>query len=274
QRARPRQRRAAARARRGGPGGAPRLPLRRPAHRGDRREPEDRRRAADRGAGGDPGGGGAPARALAARPGRLERRARAARDARRPLRLGPLPGADRGGDRARARAPLRRRLRDRTAVARRRRRGSTLSDAALSSRAGSDRSEGEGDARMRAIRQLRAGLGVLLLAAFACERGSNACDGYMVGDGGAAPKKKWFVGASIDRLSNDYFAKIKQGIEARAQELGLEVSVQDARGDDATQLQQIENFTRQKVDALIVAAVNDDVPALEEAVARARAQGV
>jgi len=127
---------------------------------------------------------------------------------------------------------------------------------------------------MRAIRQLRAGLGVLLLAAFACERGPNACDGYMVGDGGAAPKKKWFVGASIDRLSNDYFAKIKQGIEARAQELGLEVSVQDARGDDATQLQQIENFTRQKVDALIVAAVNDDVPALEEAVARARAQGV
>ncbi len=126
---------------------------------------------------------------------------------------------------------------------------------------------------MRGMRRSRAVLGALLLAAVACERGPGANEGYAVGDG-AAPKKKWFVAASIDRLSNDYFAKIKQGVEARAKELGLEVSVQDARGDDATQLQQIESFIRQKVDALIVAAVNDDVPAIEEAVTRARAAGI
>ena len=123
---------------------------------------------------------------------------------------------------------------------------------------------------MGAIRHVRAGLGALLLAAFACERAPAG--GAAGGDPQA--KKRWFVGASIDRLSNDYFAKIKQGIEARAKELGLEVSVQDARGDDATQLQQIENFTRQGVDALLIAAVNDDVPALEEAVTRARAKGI
>jgi ribose transport system substrate-binding protein len=91
----------------------------------------------------------------------------------------------------------------------------------------------------------------------------------------AAPaKKRWFIGATIDRLSNDYFVKIKEGIEARARERGVEVSVQDARGDDAVQLQQVENFIRQEVDAIIIAAVNDDVPALEEAVRQARARGM
>jgi len=90
----------------------------------------------------------------------------------------------------------------------------------------------------------------------------------------AASHRRWFIGASIDRLSNDYFVKIKQGIEARAKELGLEANVQDARGDDAVQLQQVENFLRQQVDGLIIAAVNDDVPALEEAVRQARAKGM
>jgi ribose transport system substrate-binding protein len=82
------------------------------------------------------------------------------------------------------------------------------------------------------------------------------------------------IGATIDRLDNDYFVKIKQGIEARAKELGLDLSIQDARGRDDLQLQQIETFLTQKVDAIIVAAVNDDVPAIEEAVSRARAAGI
>src|SRR5262249_61075370 len=106
---------------------------------------------------------------------------------------GPLPGPDRRRDRARARAPLRDRLRRRPPAARRRERPSGLSGGALSSGAARrGRGErGEGDATMRGMRRLGAGLGALLLAAAACERS------------GAAPKKKWFVGASIDRLSND-----------------------------------------------------------------------
>jgi ABC-type sugar transport system substrate-binding protein len=90
----------------------------------------------------------------------------------------------------------------------------------------------------------------------------------------AAGGRSWRIGATIDRLDNDYFVKIKQGIEARARELGLEVSVHDARGRDDVQLQQLEVFITQKVDAIILAAVNDDVPAIEETVARATAAGI
>lgn len=109
----------------------------------------------------------------------------------------------------------------------------------------------------------------LLAALFACGR-EPAADA----SAGATPKKAWRIGASIDRLSNDYFVKIKEGIEARAKELGVEVNCQDARGDDSVQLAQIENFINQGVDAIIIAAVNDDVPALENAVREARAKGM
>ena len=125
----------------------------------------------------------------------------------------------------------------------------------------------------------RGGVGVGLLAAGALLAALSACSrepaaGASAAGASSTPKKRWFIGATIDRLSNDYFVKIKEGIEARAKELGVEVNVQDARGDDAVQLQQLENFIRQEVDAIIIAAVNDDVPALEEAVTRARAKGM
>jgi ABC-type sugar transport system substrate-binding protein len=142
------------------------------------------------------------------------------------------------------------------------------------------------------MERARGGLGLGLLAACAtlsaaaivssCSKESSSAApagavaaGAPAAAGSATPvKRRWFIGATIDRLSNDYFVKIKEGIEARAKERGVEVSVQDARGDDAEQLTQVENFIRQKVDAIIIAAVNDEVPALVEAVKQARAQGM
>ena len=85
---------------------------------------------------------------------------------------------------------------------------------------------------------------------------------------------RYTIGATIERNENDYFAKIRDGIEARGRELGLDVSMQNAQGRDDLQLQQLETFINQKVDAIIIAAVNDDVPAIEETVARARAAGI
>lgn len=139
------------------------------------------------------------------------------------------------------------------------------------------------------MERARGGVGSGLLAACAaiaaaailtsCSKepssGASATAGTTAAAGSATPeKRRWFIGASIDRLSNDYFVKIKEGIEARAKERGVEVSCQDARGDDAEQLQQLENFIRQGVDAIIIAAVNDEVPALVEAVKQARAKGM
>jgi ribose transport system substrate-binding protein len=119
-----------------------------------------------------------------------------------------------------------------------------------------------------ARRGTRFGLTLVVAAFAACGKEPGAADAAAGGG------KQWLIGASIDRLSNDYFVKIKDGIEARAKELGVTVNCQDARGDDSVQLAQIENFIRQGVDAIIIAAVNDDVPALEEAVTRARAKGM
>jgi ABC-type sugar transport system substrate-binding protein len=116
-------------------------------------------------------------------------------------------------------------------------------------------------------------LPVLFAAAFlACTACSE--DAAEAGKAGGAGARRFAVGATIDRLDNDYFVKIKQGIESRGKELGLDLSVQDARGRDELQLQQLESFIAQKVDAIVIAAVNDDVPAIEETVARARQAGI
>ncbi len=108
--------------------------------------------------------------------------------------------------------------------------------------------------------------GALVAALVGCSHG----DAKGSGPGG----RKWRIGATIDRLDNDYFVKIKRGLEARAEELGLEMSVHDARARDDVQLQQLESLITQKVDAIVIAAVNDDVPAIVETVARARRAGI
>ena len=52
-------------------------------------------------------------------------------------------------------------------------------------------------------------------------------------------------------LQADFFNQIKQSVTAEAAKQGVEVVVADARGDAATQVNQIEDFVTKKVDAII-----------------------
>jgi ribose transport system substrate-binding protein len=59
------------------------------------------------------------------------------------------------------------------------------------------------------------------------------------------------IGLSVANLQADFFNQIKQSVTTEAAKQGVEVIVADARGDAATQVNQIEDFVTKKVDAIV-----------------------
>ena len=60
------------------------------------------------------------------------------------------------------------------------------------------------------------------------------------------------IGVSIVNFDNNFQSLLRQGIEARAGEVGVDVQIEDAQNDSARQLDQINNFLASGVDAIIV----------------------
>ncbi len=90
---------------------------------------------------------------------------------------------------------------------------------------------------------------------------------------GAAPKTGPVrIGFSMDTLKEERWQRDRDYFVARAKELGAEVFVQAANGDDAVQTQQAENLLTQGVDVLVVAPHNAEIAA--SIVESARNQGV
>ncbi|NEY90813.1 substrate-binding domain-containing protein [Tabrizicola oligotrophica] len=87
---------------------------------------------------------------------------------------------------------------------------------------------------------------------------------------GAAHAEK--IGVSIVNFDNNFQTLLRQGIEARAGEVGVEVQIEDAQNDGAKQLDQINNFIASGVDAIIVTLV--DTAASPAITAAADAAGV
>ncbi|UUU19070.1 sugar ABC transporter substrate-binding protein [Streptomyces sp. DSM 40750] len=83
----------------------------------------------------------------------------------------------------------------------------------------------------------------LALSATACNRGSA---GTTTADG-----KPITIGLAVANLQADFFNQIKQSVEAEAKKKGVKVVVADARGDAATQVNQIQDFISQQVSAII-----------------------
>lgn len=77
---------------------------------------------------------------------------------------------------------------------------------------------------------------------------------------------KYTIGVSIYYYS-EFITLMCEGIEEKADELGVDVVILDANNDSANQITQLEDLIAQKVDALLVAAVDSDaiVPALDMA---------
>jgi len=94
----------------------------------------------------------------------------------------------------------------------------------------------------------------------------------------AGPKKKKGpndpvnIGFSMDTLKEERWQRDKDLVEKHAKELGAQVSVQVANGDDNLQVKQAENLLTQGVDVLIVAPHNGEIAA--SIVEAAHRQGV
>lgn len=64
------------------------------------------------------------------------------------------------------------------------------------------------------------------------------------------------VGVSISTTNNPYFVAMKDAIQAMAKKNGTKITVSDAQNDASTQLNDIQNFISQKVDAILVNPVD------------------
>lgn len=111
----------------------------------------------------------------------------------------------------------------------------------------------------------------LLLIAVACVSGPQPTNES------SARKKKGpnepvVIGFSMDTLKEERWQRDKDLVEKRAKELGMQVNVQVANGDDNLQIKQAENLLTQGVDVLIVAPHNGEIAA--SIVEAAHRQGV
>lgn len=105
---------------------------------------------------------------------------------------------------------------------------------------------------------------VMALAGMAlagCNRGGNK-------DG----EKGIVIGASMLSLQSEFVVNVKDAMEARAKEKNVELIVNDAQRTADRQVQQVETFISQKVDAIILNPC--EVEASSPAIEKAKAAGI
>ena len=67
----------------------------------------------------------------------------------------------------------------------------------------------------------------------------------------SSAQEKITVGLAVANLQADFFNQIKQSVDAEAKAKGVQLVVADAKGDAATQVDQIQDLITRKVNALI-----------------------
>lgn len=91
------------------------------------------------------------------------------------------------------------------------------------------------------------------------------------GEQGTQPEgeEKIVIGVSLMNLSNEYIVMLNEAMEAKAGELGVKLIVNDAQRSAERQIQQIENFIVQEVDAIILnpCELEASSPAVDKALA-------
>lgn len=75
------------------------------------------------------------------------------------------------------------------------------------------------------------------------------------------------IGVSLLNLSNEFVVTLREAMEARAKELGVRLIVNDAQRSPERQVQQVETFVAQKVDAIVLnpCEVEASSPAVQKA---------
>src|ERR1043165_9178381 len=124
---------------------------------------------------------------------------------------------------------------------------------------------------MKTVMRILALASMIVLAAL----GIGCVAGPDEGGGGAGRKPntgQLRIGLSMDTLKEERWQRDRDLFVARAKELGAEVLVQSANGDDKAQVEQSENLLTQGVDVLVVIPHNGEVAAT--IVESAKAKGV
>jgi D-xylose transport system substrate-binding protein len=101
--------------------------------------------------------------------------------------------------------------------------------------------------------------------------------GLVIAHGGAAgvvtkSRKAPLIGLSLDTLKEERWQGDRDHFVGRAREMGVEVSVQSANGDDTRQIRDIESLITQNVDVLVIVPHNG--AAMAKAVRLAREAGI
>ncbi len=112
---------------------------------------------------------------------------------------------------------------------------------------------------------------VLLVASF----GGSGCGRRESDDAGKvrpATEKQWVIGVSLLNLSSEFIVLLNQAMEAKAKELSVRLVVNDAQRSAEKQVQQVESFIAQKVDAIILNPC--EMEASSPAVTKALAAGI
>ena len=79
------------------------------------------------------------------------------------------------------------------------------------------------------------------------------------------------IGVSMAKFDDNFLTVLRNGIQAHAKEIGVDVQIEDAGNDVAKQLDQIKNFAANKVTAIIVNPVDTSATqAMTDAAAAAK----
>ncbi|WML43008.1 D-xylose ABC transporter substrate-binding protein [Neobacillus sp. PS3-40] len=111
---------------------------------------------------------------------------------------------------------------------------------------------------------------LLVLALTAC--GEDAGSQNTSKDKKVDGHKKIKIGLSVSDLTLERWQHDRDIFVKQANELGADVLVQSANGDEAKQLSQIQNMLSQGIDALVVIAINSD--SLTPVVDQAKSEGI
>jgi len=93
------------------------------------------------------------------------------------------------------------------------------------------------------------------------------------GQSGTAPgARPPVIGVSLLNLSSEFIVLLERALRDKAQELGVRLIINDAQRSAERQVQQVENFIAQRVDAIVLNPC--EVEASSPAVEKARAAGI
>lgn len=107
------------------------------------------------------------------------------------------------------------------------------------------------------------GLILLVLGMAGCDRSADPATRTASGE------RPVVIGVSLLNLSSEFIVMLNQAMTARAAELGVKLIVNDAQRSAERQVQQVEGFIAQKVDAIILnpCEVEASSPAVDQALA-------